>query len=283
MKNKMNDLKKGLYIVSTPIGNLDDISLRAKNILQNSDFIICENPRHSLKLLNNLGIKKKLLSLHDYNEEIVIKKLKKYQDNALIALISDAGSPLISDPGYKLVKNFINNNYFVTSIPGPSAVIPSLQLSGLSINNFVFFGFVPKNKNSIIKLIQKISVINLVCVLLISGKRLKMFLDLVLNNLLDREIAVCKELTKRNEIVFRGQVADIVEKVENKEINLRGEFTIVLGNTAEKKRKTIDKIIINQTVKLLKKYTLTETVEIVHKLSNISKKDVYRMALKINK
>ena len=103
-------MKNGLYIVSTPIGNLGDISSRAIQTLSDSDIIICENPKHSLKLLNKLDIKKKLFSLHDYNEEALIKKLEKYQKDSLFALISDAGSPLISDPGHKLVKSFINKN-----------------------------------------------------------------------------------------------------------------------------------------------------------------------------
>ena len=137
----MNNLKSGLYILSTPIGNLEDISLRATKVLQKADAIICENPKHSLKLLNKLHIKKKLFSLHDYNEAALIKKLEKYQKDSLFALISDAGSPLISDPGHKLVKNFINRNIFVTSVPGPSSMISSLQLSGLNINSFVFYGF----------------------------------------------------------------------------------------------------------------------------------------------
>ena len=111
----MINLEKGLYIISTPIGNLDDLSFRAKKILGMVDFIICENPIHSLKLLNKLGIKKKMFSLHDYNEDILIKRIEKYQNNSSIALISDAGSPLISDPGYNLVKDFIKKkikNYY---------------------------------------------------------------------------------------------------------------------------------------------------------------------------
>ena len=144
----MVDLKKGLYIVSTPIGNLDDITIRAINILKESNFIICENPKHSLKLLNKLDIKKKLFSIHDYNEENLIKRIEKFQSNSIVALISDSGSPLISDPGFKLVKNYINKNIFVTSIPGANSIIPSIQLSGLAVNNFTFFGFVPKGKNA---------------------------------------------------------------------------------------------------------------------------------------
>ena len=147
-KNQTNKncLKKYLYIVATPIGNLDDISERAIRTLKEVDFIICENPKHSLKLLNNKGIKKKLIPLHDYNEKKIINKIAKNKNNSKIAFISDAGSPLISDPGYRLIKYFIENNYFITAIPGASSVINALQLSGLPIHNFSFFGFVPKQK-----------------------------------------------------------------------------------------------------------------------------------------
>ena len=277
----MTDLQKGLYLVSTPIGNLEDISLRAINILQKVDFIICENPKHSLKLLNKLGIKKKLFSLHDYNENVVIKRIARYQGNSAIALISDAGSPLISDPGFKLVKDFINKNLFITSIPGASSVISSLQLSGMPINNFVFFGFVPKKHSSSSLLIKRVIELNLTCIFLISGNNLKKFLELVLKNSKNREIAVCKELTKINEKIVRGSIKNIIDKIINKEINLKGEFTLIIGSEKEKRKEKINDLIKKQTKKLIKKYTLTETVEIVHKLSNISKKDIYQMALKL--
>jgi 16S rRNA (cytidine1402-2'-O)-methyltransferase len=277
----MNDLKKGLYLISTPIGNLDDISLRAINILQKVDFIICENPKHSLKLLNKLGIKKKLFSLHDYNEDIVINRIKKYQGNSVIALISDAGSPLISDPGYRLVKDFIKNNIFITSIPGASSVISSLQLSGMPINNFIFFGFVPKKQSSISSLIKRIEALNLTCVFFISGNKLKKFLELLLKNSKNREIVLCKELTKINETIIRGNIKNIIDKIINKKINLKGEFTLIIAGLEKRAENIINDSIKKQTTKLIKKYTLTETVEIVHKLSNISKKDIYQMALKI--
>ena len=277
----MNNLKGGLYIISTPIGNLEDISLRTKKVLQKADAIICENPKHSLKLLNKLDIKKKLFSLHDYNEEALIKKLEKYQKNSLFALISDAGSPLISDPGHKLVKNFINRNIFVTSVPGPSSVISSLQLSGLNINSFVFFGFVPKNNNSAKIIAKKIVELNLTSVFFISGRRLISFLRLVHINSKNIEVAICKELTKINESVFRGNVKKMIDKITNNEINLKGEFTLIIGNTKRASKITIEDKIRKQALKILKKYTLTETVEIVHKLSNISKKDIYKMAIEI--
>ena len=277
----MDNLEKGLYIISTPIGNLNDISLRAKNILQNVDFIICENPKHSLKLLNKLGIKKKLLSLHDYNEYTLIKKIEKYQNNSPIALISDAGSPLISDPGFKLVKDFIKKNIFITSVPGPSSVISSLQLSGLAINNFIFFGFVPKNKTSANLMAQRITKLNLTSVFFISGNRLKKFLESISQNSKNIEIAVCKELTKINEMVFRDNVKNIIDKIINNKINLKGEFTLIVGSKKNKQNRSISDIVKSQTSKLLKKYTLTETVEIVHKLSNISKKEIYKMTLNL--
>ena len=142
----MNNVISGLSIVATPIGNLDDITYRAVKILGECDIIICENPKHSLKLLNKLGIKKKLIALHDYNEHKVINQIKGLLENKSCVLISDAGSPLISDPGYKLVRHCIENNIYISSVPGPSAVISSLQLSGLPISEFIFFGFVPKSK-----------------------------------------------------------------------------------------------------------------------------------------
>ena len=276
----MSILKKGLYIVSTPIGNLDDISFRAIKILKEADLIICENPKHSLKLLNKFDIKKKLLSLHDYNEEKIIKKIEKYNKTAIIALISDAGSPLISDPGFKLVKSFIDNDIYITIVPGASSVISSLQLSGFATNNFVFFGFVPKKNKEIQKLIDNINKTNLTTVLFISGNRIVNFLQLVLQVQTNIEIAICKELTKINEAVIRGGIKSVVKEFVEKKINLKGEFTLVLSSSEEKAR-IIDDTVKNLTLQLLKKYSLTEVVKIVHKLSNISKKEIYQMALKL--
>ena len=134
----MNDTIKGLSIVATPIGNLEDITYRAVKVLKECDIIICENPKHSLKLLNKLGIKKKLIPLHDYNEQKIIDQIKNFLKMKSCVLISDAGSPLISDPGYNLVQYCISNNIKVTSVPGPSSVISALQLSGLPLSNLFF-------------------------------------------------------------------------------------------------------------------------------------------------
>lgn len=279
----METLAKGLYIVSTPIGNLDDISLRAKKILNSVNFIICENPKHSLKLLNKLDIKKKLFSLHDYNENLMIKRIEKYQYNSAIALISDAGSPLISDPGYNLIQDYIKKNLYVTTIPGPSSILSSLQLSGLPINNFEFFGFVSKNISNMNSQAKKLQNVIATSVFFISGNRLVSFLKILLDAKINRKVAVCKELTKKNEWVFRGYIKKIIDEINIDKSNLKGEFTLLIQGKERKTKITIQTTTEAQIKKLLKKFSLTEVVEIVHRLTDISKKEIYKKALQLKK
>ena len=279
----METLKNGLYIVSTPIGNLDDISFRVKMVLNSVNFIICENPKHSLKLLNKLDIKKKLFSLHDYNESQLIKRIEKYQYNSAIALISDAGSPLISDPGYNLMQDYIKKKLYVTTIPGPSSIISSLQLSGLPINNFEFFGFVSKNKSSMNSQAKKLQNVIITSVFFISGNRLINFLKILLDAKINRKIAVCKELTKKNEWVFRGYIKKIIDEINIDKSNLKGEFTLLIQGKERKTKITIQTTTEAQIKKLLKKFSLTEVVEIVHRLTSISKKEIYKKALQLKK
>ena len=279
----METLKNGLYIVSTPIGNLDDISFRVKMVLNSVNFIICENPKHSLKLLNKLDIKKKLFSLHDYNESQLIKRIEKYQYNSAIALISDAGSPLISDPGYNLMQDYIKKKLYVTTIPGPSSIISSLQLSGLPINNFEFFGFVSKNKSSMNSQAKKLQNVITTSVFFISGNRLINFLKILLDAKINRKIAVCKELTKKNEWVFRGYIKKIIDEINIDKSNLKGEFTLLIQGKEKKTKITIQTTTEAQIKKLLKKFSLTEVVEIVHRLTSISKKEIYKKALQLKK
>jgi len=279
----METLKNGLYIVSTPIGNLDDISFRVKMVLNSVNFIICENPKHSLKLLNKLDIKKKLFSLHDYNESQLITRIEKYQYNSAIALISDAGSPLISDPGYNLMQDYIKKKLYVTTIPGPSSIISSLQLSGLPINNFEFFGFVSKNKSSMNSQAKKLQNVITTSVFFISGNRLINFLKILLDAKINRKIAVCKELTKKNEWVFRGYIKKIIDEINIDKSNLKGEFTLLIQGKERKTKITIQTTTEAQIKKLLKKFSLTEVVEIVHRLTSISKKEIYKKALQLKK
>ena len=221
------------------------------------------------------------MSLHDYNEQILIKRIEKYQLNSSIALISDAGSPLISDPGYKLVLDYINKNLMVTSIPGPTSVISALQLSGLPIHNFVFFGFVSKKKSDQKNLVMNILNSLITCVMFISGSRLLDFLNEINNQKLKRKISVCKEITKVNEKIFRGEVNLVIEEISKTKSNLKGEFVIVIEGDKKEAKNNFSAENKQQIIKLLKKFSLTEVVQIVHKLTNISKKEVYKAVLSI--
>lgn len=279
----MNDLKKGLYLISTPIGNLDDISLRAINILQKVDFIICENPKHSLKLLLNLDIKKKLISLHDYNEEVVINKISNDLKNKTYSLISDAGSPLISDPGYKLVRFCIKNNIYVTTVPGASSVISALQLSSIPINNYIFRGFLPKTKKNIAEFVQIVNKSQVTSVFFVSRYKILLLLEVLNKKMTDRKIAVCKEITKLNERVFMGPSHEVLKKFSESSKNCLGEFVVVVegDETSNISTNFINSETKDVISKLLKKFSLTDTVEIVHKVVNIGKKEIYKKALEI--
>ena len=279
---KMNNIVNGLSIVATPIGNLDDITYRAVNILKNCDVIVCENPKHSLKLLNKLGIKKKLISIHDYNEHKVIEQIKNLLKTKKCVLISDAGSPLISDPGYNLVQYCIKNKISITSIPGPSSIVSSLQLSGLPISEFVFFGFVPKSKKKIEDLINKISQEERTCVFFVSSHKLITFLESLENIIPDRAVSICKELTKINEFVFRGISGKVKNEIIENRHNLRGEFVAVIDRLTFKNH-NFDQIDLykDEIKKMVEKFSLTDVVEIVHKFTKINKNKIYKWLLNL--
>ena len=280
----MNNIINGLSIVATPIGNLDDITFRAIKVLKECDIIICENPKHSLKLLNKLGIKKKLIALHDYNEHKIIDQIKVLLKNKNCVLISDAGSPLISDPGYNLVQYCIANNIRVTSLPGPSSIISSLQLSGLPISEFAFFGFVPKSKKKIDDLVKNISQEKRTCVFFVSNHKLIVFLDYLENIMANRSISICKELTKVNEFVFRGDPGNVKNKILEDKENIKGEFVAVIDRQTSKNQ-DFDNIDLysKELRKMFTKFSLTDIVEIVHKFTKINKNKIYKWLLKLKK
>lgn len=281
----MENIKSGLYIVSTPIGNLNDISIRAVEALKNADLVICENPKHSIKILSKLGIKKKLISLHDYNEANVIGRVENLVKKQVIVLISDAGSPLVSDPGYKLVKYFIENKTYVTSIPGATSVISALQLSTIPMNQFSFLGFAPKTKKKLQDFLKQILDSNQTSVFFASSHRIIICIKEMVGVLKNRKIAVCKEITKLNEKVFIGSPKKILAEIEKEAKNKLGEFVIVVEG--KKKPSKINDFINtemeNEISKLLEKFSLTDVVEIVHKISYIGKKEIYKKALKLKK
>ena len=283
-RKKMEIMLNGLYIVATPIGNMGDISNRAIDTLKNVEFIICENSNHSRKLMSKLGIKKKLVPLHDHNEEEITKNyIEKIKKNP-VALISDAGSPLISDPGYKLLRQCIKENIFVTTVPGASSIISALQLSGLPINDFIFFGFVPKSKKKLFDFLKPITSEQKTVVLFVSSHKIAQTLTAMSEMIPERKIAVCKEITKLNEKVFYGFPEKVLNVIlSTNKYSLR-EFVVVIEG--EKNNIKIDKKNISYDLervvkRLLEKFSLTETVEIVHKITYIEKKQIYKKALEI--
>ncbi len=222
--------------------------------------------------------------MHDYNEKRVIEKIKSNLIDKICVLISDAGSPLVSDPGYKLIQYCIKNNIYLTSVPGPSSIIPALQLSGLNINQFYFAGFAPKTKSQMDKFIENIKSIKSTVVFFISSHKIKLFLDLMNESDLECNLCVCKELTKLNENVFRGFIGDVRDKILKNSKNLKGEFVVIVDENTSKKIEFFDLKEHNDTInKMLINFSLTDVVEIVHKLTKIPKNKVYKWVLKLKK
>ena len=282
--NEINKRNFGIYLIATPIGNLGDISKRAIDVLKDCDLVICENPKHSLRILNKFGIKKKLISLHDYNENSIIKLLSEKLDKNMIALVSDAGSPLISDPGFKFIQHCINNKVYVTSIPGPTSIIPALQLSGMPINEFYFAGFFPKSIKNMNMFIKSINEIDKTVVFFVSTHKIKRCLEVLNKEVKDRFVSVSKELTKINEKTYRGSIDEIINEITEHEENFKGEFVVVVGSKPKKKKESYNLSEFNDVImKLLQKFSLTEVVEIVHNLTGISKNKVYKWVLIIKK
>ena len=216
-----------LILIPTPIGNLDDITLRAIECIKDSDLILCEDTRRSLKLMNHLEIKKPLKSFHKFNEHSTVEKIIfEIQSGIKVGLISDAGTPCISDPGYLIVKMCIDNNIVVECLPGPTALIPALAISGLPSERFTFEGFLPVKKGRKTRL-QELSLEKRTMIFYESPyklyKTLKDFYDFFGP---DREISISKELTKIFENTKRGKIRDIIDTYENKK--LKGEFVIVV-------------------------------------------------------
>ena len=269
----------GLYLVATPIGNLEDISFRAITVLKKSKIILCENSNHSLKLLNKYDIKKKLIAIHDYNENKIINKIKYNLKNSIISLVSDAGSPLISDPGFKLVKHCIENKIYITTIPGPSSVIAAIQLSGIAANSFTFNGFIPKKTKHANELFMNIQNKNNAQIFFSSSHRIEENIKLMKQFFKDRQISICREITKINEQVIRTNINSALKDIKNSKIKIKGEFVLVIDGVYKKNTDVINKDISDLLLYISKKFSLTDTVKIVHKLTGLSKKSLYKNAL----
>ena len=238
-------LQSGLYIVSTPIGNLKDITVRALSILKNCDLIGCEDTRVTKKLLSSYEIKsKKLISIHEHSKEqkliFLIEKIKKGKS---IALVSDAGTPIISDPGLKLIVLAINNGINIIPIPGPSAVTASLVGSGLISDKFLFIGFLPNKKNKRINVLNEYKKINSLLIFYESAKRIKETLIDMFSIFGNRKCVIAREITKYYETFYRGDL----DKFKNIKNNLKGEITIIIA--PPKNKKVEEKIDVDDEIK----------------------------------
>ena len=273
MKQQLNSL----YIVSTPIGNLDDITLRAIEVLRNSDMIICEDTRHSIKLLNHLKIKKKLISCHKFNEKKqTTEVIKHINQGKILSLISDAGTPLLSDPGKLLVNECIENKINIVPIPGASSITSAMCVSGFS-DRFLFYGFLPKTENELNKVLKNLSKNSFSIVFFVPAKKINFYIKHFKNYLSDRKIMIAKEITKVHESFFRDEIKNI-KLFKN---SLKGELTVVISEIDNKFKKFDDKKISTEARKFLKKYSLKDTVDLLFQSEKINKKKIYQLCLKI--
>ena len=276
---KINDiLKPGLYCVSTPIGNLGDITLRAIYILNKSDLILSEDTRISRKLLSKFDIKTKLLSNHKFSEKRNIEDaLNLLKQNKIISIISDAGTPTISDPGGVLINECIKNKINIFPVPGSSAATAAISVSGFS-NNFFFCGFLPEKSLHIDQLFKKISLLNCSIVFFISPKKIKKIIIQIQEYFNDRDILITREMTKLHEEYIR----DKVKNLKNIDITQKGEITVVIseGLNLHNRLQVIEESVKKKIVKLLKNMSIKDITLKISKENNISRKVVYDFCLK---
>ena len=272
MIQKSYDGTPTLYIVPTPIGNLEDITIRALNILKEVDVIFAEDTRTTKQLLNHYNITNKLVASHLYNEtQNEEKELKYLKENKNIAIVSDRGTPVISDPGYILVKTAIENNYNVVCLPGPTAVIPALVMSGLSGGPFMFYGFLNSKESKRKKELETLKSITYPIAFYEAPHRLIKTLNNIYEIFGNRKIAIVREISKKYEEVIRGTVENILKTVEN----LKGEIVIITEGNQE--IKTFDNLSIKEHVNLYVEDGLTtnEAIKKVAKERSVSKSEIY--------
>ena len=278
-KSSNKEIKKGLYLVSTPIGNLEDISFRALKILSNSNYILCEDTRVSQNLLKKYQIKSKLISYHKFNEKKNLGKILGFlKDNQIISLVSDAGTPGISDPGKILVNECIKNEINIFPIPGASAITTAIALSGFS-DKFSFIGFFPEKDKLINEFLEILSKLNFSIVFFISPRKFNKIIPFLKKYLVDREILICREMTKIYEEFIRTDINSLKEFKKTP----KGELTVVISekqidkNTSQHLSES-DKRLID---KMISKFSIKEIINIIQSKNKISKKMVYDYCLKL--
>ena len=274
-----NKFKPVLYCVATPIGNMGDISFRAVKILQQSDLILCEDTRVTKKILQKFEINKKLISNHKFNENKNLEKvIEILKNNKIVSLVSDAGTPAVSDPGRILVQECVKNKINIFPIPGASAVSSAISISGFS-DNFYFCGFLPEKQNQVKKLFKNISLLESSIVFFISPNKLIKRMDDIKEFFSDRDIIICREISKYHEEYIRTSV----QKLSDVNFSRKGEITIVISEIRKEKLsfKELEESDKKKINKLIKKMSIKDIVKKVSEDREISKKLIYKYCLEI--
>jgi len=278
-KFQNKEYKKGLYIIPTPIGNLGDITYRAIEILKKSDFILCEDTRISRKLMGKFEVRSKLLPNHKFNEKKNLSQIINHlRNDKIISLISDAGTPGISDPGAILVRECVEEKINIFPLPGPSAVSTAVSISGFS-EKYFFYGFFPSKLKIIKNDLKFLSQLDSCIVFFISSKKINKAIPFIKNSFSERNILICREMTKFYEEYLRYSVNDLKPLDEN----LKGELTVVISEKKNKKKSSLllsesDK---NNIRKMIKKLSIKEIVNLISQNNSIPKKKIYNFCLKI--
>ena len=278
-KFQNKEIKKGLYIIPTPIGNLGDITYRAIEILKKSDFILCEDTRISRKLMEKFGVKSKLLPNHKFNEKKnLFQIINHLRNDKIVSLISDAGTPGISDPGAILVRQCVEERIDIYPLPGPSAVSTAVSISGFS-EKYFFYGFFPTKLKEIKNDLKSLSQLDASIVFFISPKKINKVISFLKESFSEREILICREMTKFYEEYLRYKVNDLKTFDEN----LKGELTIVIS---EKKKIKKDSLLLSESDKnnikgMINKLSIKEIVNVISQNSRVPKKKIYNFCLKI--
>lgn len=279
LKNRMYGK---LFMVSTPIGNLEDITVRALGVLKDSDIVACEDTRTTKKLLSRNGIENTVTSYHEHNEvEKSAKLLKELKNGKNVALVSDAGTPSVSDPGWRLVNLSIQSGVDVVPVPGPSAVISALVVSGLPTDTFVFLGFLPKTAARKKRLLENIREYRHTLIFYESPRRLKRTMNVLLETLGERNVCVAREMTKLHEEAIRGTTSEVISVLSQRE-SLRGEVTVVVDGSREKPgAESLVKAESKLREMKERGLTLSDAVCEVSKTEGVSRNSAYDTALRV--
>ena len=262
-----------LYLVPTPIGNLEDITFRCINVLSSVDTIFSEDTRVTALLLNHYNIKNHLISLHEHNEDIVKEKVLDYLNNGKsVAIVTDRGTPIISDPGYKTVKYIISKGYNVVSLPGANAFVPALTVSGIEPSPFLFYGFLSSKELKRKKELEELKFLKYTIIFYEAPHRIEKTIKDIYDCFGDREISLSREISKKFESVYRGKISDLIKSFDE----VKGEFVIVIEPFKSELNTLNLSIVDNVNFYVSNGMDLMDAIKKVAKEKNVSKSEIYR-------